>query len=156
MTFEVFVAQEDVLVPEQKEKIIQYHQSNNYADFIKLSFNLFIWSLFGITFNILILGHATVESYVDGLGWGKFYPLLFFGIVNYFAKFIYIKLFLKNSISLWKAIISVIPYLGSFILFRSVIKDNWLYRQLLYRHFQYKKKFFKKQVWRRCKRVYSV
>lgn len=143
LSFDEFIGTDITIT--NKETILEFHESKAKKIFA-VARDMIIWSVFGVTLDVLIISGSTVTTLVDGLGLVTWLPTLLFLILNYIAKAIYIKYKIRDA-SLSLMVKGVVQYVGSILIIDHVFRHHTEYRDAVKKYFDYlkerNKKFFK-------------
>ena len=141
---------------EEKNEILTLFKKPAIKRVFMLSLYLLIWSLIGIFLDLFFVGGGLFATLMMGdIMLMLFLPALIYFVVNLLAKFLFIKLFLKDQISLGSAALATLPYAGSAILFGATLSNEPLFLDAMKGYFKYQKSKGLIKVCKLCLRDYQ-
>jgi hypothetical protein len=138
-SFNRFIDSQDY-EPEEKAEILSLFQKPVIRRVFMLSLFLLIWSMIGIFLDGFFVGGGVFASFMMGEFMLKlFLPALIYFFANMMAKFIFIKIYLKDQINIRNSALATIPYAGSAILFGATLNNEPLFIDALRKYLKHQR-----------------
>lgn len=127
--FETFVV--DNYPAEISKSVLEYHEGKIKRVF-SLFINLFIWSCFGVTIDALLIGTATMATFLEGFGLVTWLPTFSFLVINFIIKGFWVNWYMRDyNVGLVFIIKSVVPYGGGAWVIDHSFRKNKLYKEVV-------------------------
>lgn len=124
--FQVFLVHSQDFSKSEKETLMMSIHDNILGRRLRLALLLFAWTFVSLFIESFLIGGGVVFSVVEGINWYYFLPEMSFVLLNFFAKFFYIRWYMKKEISFSHSMYASLPAIGPVIIFGILIRDNLL------------------------------
>lgn len=136
-SFRKFIDQDEHFSEAEQQKILTSFENPRNQKIFRLSIILLIWSTIGITIDSTFIGGGVIASLMSGADWRFFIPTIAFSVINFIAKFIFVRYYMRKDISTTHAAYCGIPYAGSALILGFLLKGDQLFLHGLKHYLKY-------------------
>ncbi|MFT7327842.1 MAG: hypothetical protein ACI870_000013 [Crocinitomicaceae bacterium] len=126
-SFQKFIDKDEHFSEDQQQEILKSFEDPRHKKIFRLSVILLVWSTIAITIDSTFIGGGVIASIINGANWRFFIPTAIFSIVNFIIKFIFVKFYLRDSITNTQAAYCGIPYAGSALILGFLLRVDPLF-----------------------------
>ena len=136
-SFRKFIDHDEYFTEEEQQQILHSFENKYYQKVFRLSIYFLVWSIISFSIDSTFISGGVIASILAGVHIVYFLPTILFSFINYGIKFVYVRWYMKDTLTLKQAALVGIPCIGSALILRMLLKNDPLFLEGLRHYIKY-------------------